>query len=87
MAELFPTEVRASLCAFVLTCQVAAGSVGLVVLGGLAAVVSPYLLLLILGGCLTAAVLALVGLPETACRDLVADRETGPVSAGAGAGA
>lgn len=87
MAELFPTEVRASLCAFVLTCQVAAGSVGLVVLGGLAAVVSPYLLLLILGGCLTTAVLALVGLPETACRDLVADRETGPVSAGAGAGA
>ena len=87
MAELFPTEVRASLCAFVLTCQVAAGSVGLVVLGGLSAVVSPYLLLLILGGCLTAAVLALVGLPETACRDLVADRETGPISAGAGAGA
>ena len=58
-----------------------------VVLGGLAAVVSPYLLLLILGGCLTTAVLALVGLPETACRDLVADRETGPVSAGAGAAA
>ncbi len=85
MAELFPTEVRASLCAFVLTCQVAAGSVGLVVLGGLSAVVSPYLLLLILGACLTTAVLALVGLPETACRDLVADRETGPLSAGAGA--
>jgi MFS family permease len=87
MAELFPTEVRASLCAFVLTCQVAAGSVGLVVLGGLSAVVSPYLLLLILGGCLTTAVLALVGLPETACRDLVADRETVRISAGAGAGA
>ncbi len=85
MAELFPTEVRASLCAFVLTCQVAAGSVGLAVLGGLSAVVSPYLLLLILGGCLTTAVLALRGLPETARRDLVADRETGPVSVGMGA--
>ena len=34
MAELFPTEVRASLTAFVIVCQVAAGSVGLVVLGG-----------------------------------------------------
>jgi MFS family permease len=83
MAELFPTEVRASLCAFVLTCQVAAGSVGLVVLGGLSAVVSPYLLLLILGGCLTTAVLALRGLPETARRDLVSDRETGPLAVGA----
>jgi putative MFS transporter len=83
MAELFPTEVRASLCAFVLTCQVAAGSVGLVVLGGLSAVVSPYLLLLILGACLTTAVLALRGLPETARRDLVSDRETGPLAVGA----
>ncbi len=46
MAELFPTEVRASLTSFVLVCQVAAGSVGLVVLGGLAGVVSPYLLML-----------------------------------------
>ena len=43
------------------------------------------LLLLILGGCLTTAVLALKGLPETACRDLVADRETGPISVGIGA--
>ena len=85
MAELFPTEIRASLCAFVLTCQVAAGSVGLVVLGGLASVVSPYLLLLILGGCLTTAVLALRGLPETARRDLVADRDAGPLPAGVGA--
>jgi MFS family permease len=79
MAELFPTEVRASLCAFVLTCQVAAGSVGLAVLGGLSAVVSPYLLLLILGGCLTTAVLALKGLPETARRDLVSEREGIPL--------
>jgi MFS family permease len=73
MAELFPTEVRASLTAFVIVCQVAAGSLGLVLLGGLASVVSPYLLLLILGGCLTAALLVLKGLPETARRDLVRD--------------
>jgi putative MFS transporter len=73
MAELFPTEVRASLTSFVLVCQVAAGSLGLVVLGGLASVVSPYLLMLVLGGGLTAALLALRGLPETARRDLIED--------------
>jgi MFS transporter, putative metabolite:H+ symporter len=71
MAELFPTEIRASLSAFVIVCQVAAGSLGLVVLGGLASMVSPYLLMLILGACLTAALLALRGLPETTRRDLV----------------
>jgi MFS family permease len=77
MAELFPTEVRASLTAFVLVCQVAAGSLGLVVLGGLASVVSPYLLMLVLGGCLVAALLALRGLPETSRRDLVEDDRLG----------
>ena len=70
MAELFPTEVRASLTAFVLSARSSAGSVGLAVLGGLAGVVSPSLLL-ILGGCLAPAVLALRGLPETAGRDLI----------------
>jgi MFS family permease len=77
VAELFPTEIRASLTAFVLACQVAAGSIGLAVLGGLAAVVSPYLLLLIMGGCLTTALLALRGLPETTRRDLVQDDRLG----------
>lgn len=77
IAELFPTEVRASLTSFVLVCQVAAGSLGLVVLGGLASVVSPYLLMLILGGCLVAALLALRGLPETARRDLVEEDRLG----------
>jgi MFS family permease len=77
IAELFPTEVRASLTSFVLVCQVAAGSLGLVVLGGLASVVSPYLLMLVLGGCLVAALLALRGLPETARRDLVEEDRLG----------
>ncbi|HSI31297.1 MAG TPA: MFS transporter, partial [Miltoncostaeaceae bacterium] len=77
IAELFPTEVRASLTSFVLVCQVAAGSVGLVVLGGLASVVSPYLLMLVLGGCLVAGLLALRGLPETARRDLVEEDRLG----------
>lgn len=71
MAELFPTEVRATTTAFLMSCQVLAGSVGLVVLGGLAGVVSTSLMLIILGGCLAPAVLALRRLPETARRDLV----------------
>lgn len=71
IAELFPTEVRATTTAFVLACQVVAGSVGLAVLGGLAGVVSPSLLLIVLGGCLAPAALALRGLPETARRDLI----------------
>jgi MFS family permease len=81
MAELFPTEVRATTTAFVLACQVVAGSVGLAVLGGLAGVVSPSLLLIVLGGCLAPAALALRGLPETARRDLI--RAT-PLPASAG---
>ncbi len=84
VAELFPTEVRASLTSFVLVCQVAAGSVGLAVLGGLAPVVSPYFLMLILGACLVAALVALRGLPETSRRDLVDEDglgRTAPASA------
>jgi len=71
MAELFPTEVRATTSAFVLVCQVVAGSVGLAVLGGLSGVISSSLLMLILGACLAPAVLALRGLPETARNDIV----------------
>ena len=63
--------MRATTTAFVLSCQVVAGSVGLAVLGGLAGVVSPSLLLIVLGGCLAPAALALRGLPETAGRDLI----------------
>ncbi|MGD9694610.1 MAG: MFS transporter [Thermoleophilia bacterium] len=73
LAELFPTEIRATATAFVLACQVAAGSLGLAVLGGLSGVVSTSLLMLVLGGCLAPAVLALRWLPETACRDLVSE--------------
>lgn len=82
VAELFPTEVRATTTAFVTACQVVSGSVGLAVLGGLSGVVSPSLLLIVLGGCLAPATLALRGLPETARRDLIRARPV-PV-AGAG---
>ncbi|MGE0026093.1 MAG: MFS transporter [Thermoleophilia bacterium] len=71
VAELFPTEVRATTTAFVLSCQVVAGSVGLAVLGALAGLVSPSLLLIVLGALLAPAALALRGLPETARRDLI----------------
>jgi MFS family permease len=71
IAELFPTEVRATTTAFILACQVVAGSVGLALLGGLAGVVSPSLFMLILGGCLAPVVIMLRGLPETSGRDLV----------------
>jgi putative MFS transporter len=71
MAELFPTEVRATTSAFVLVCQVVSGSIGLVVIGALAGVVSTSLMLLVMGACLAPAVLALRGLPETSGTDLV----------------
>ncbi|HTI34598.1 MAG TPA: MFS transporter [Miltoncostaea sp.] len=74
MAELFPTEVRATATAFVTACQVVAGSIGLAVLGALSGVVNPSLLLIVLGGCLAPATLALRGLPETARRDLIRAR-------------
>lgn len=81
MAELFPTEIRATLCSFLLVCQVVAGSLGLALLGGLAPVVSPYLLMLILGGCLVVPLLALRGLPETSRVDLVTGDEPGALAA------
>jgi MFS family permease len=73
MAELFPTEVRATCTSVVLICQVAAGSVGLVLVGALGGVVSTSVVMLALGGCLVPAVLGLRGLPETAGRELVGD--------------
>jgi MFS family permease len=74
LAELFPTEVRATTTAVVMSCQVVAGSAGLALLGGLAGVVGTSLLMLVLGVCLAPVVLSLRGLPETAGRDLVRGR-------------
>ena len=82
VAELFPTELRATLTSFVLACQVAAGSAGLAVVGGLAGVVSPYVVMLVAGGALSASVVALRGLPETACQDMTRPLVTLPSAAG-----
>lgn len=85
MAELFPTEVRASCTSVVLACQVVAGSIGLAAVGALSGVVSSSVVMLALGGSLLLAVLALKGLPETAGRELVR-AEPVPVPASAAGG-
>ncbi len=83
MAELFPTEIRASLTAFVLVCQVAAGLDRPRGPRRPRRRREPLPAALIMGGCLTTALLALRGLPETTRRDLVreAARLAAPVSA------
>ena len=71
VGELFPTEVRATLSSVVIACQVAAGSLGLALLGAIGGVVDSSFAMLILGGGLLAAILLLRGLPETHGRDLI----------------
>lgn len=71
VAELFPTEIRATSIAFVTACEVAAGSVGLGLLGGLSGVVSPSLMMLILGGMLVLSLALLRRMPEVRGRDLI----------------
>ena len=71
VAELFPTELRATLSSIVISCQVAAGSLGLAVVGAVAGAISTSLMMLILGGSLLASLLLLRGLPEGRGRDLI----------------
>jgi len=80
LAELFPTEIRATLIAVVLSCQVAAGSLGLVIVGALASVVQPSSVMLVAGGALVASLLLLRRLPEVGGCDLihVAQADTAP---------
>jgi putative MFS transporter len=71
LAELFPTEIRATLISVVLSCQVAAGSLGLVIVGALASVVQPSSVMLVAGGALVASLVLLRRLPEVGGCDLV----------------
>jgi MFS family permease len=71
VAELFPTEVRATLSSIIIACQVAAGSLGLALIGAIGGVVDYSLAMLILGGALLSSMLLLRGLPETHGRDLI----------------
>jgi putative MFS transporter len=60
LAELFPTEIRATLISVVLSCQVAAGSV-----------VKPSSVLLLAGGALVGSLVLLRGLPEVGGCDIL----------------
>ncbi len=80
-AELFPTELRATLSSIVISCQVAAGSLGLALLGALSGVVDTSLAMLILGGALIAAIFLLRGLPETQGRNLITADDAPPETA------
>ena len=76
LSELFPTEVRATLLAFVFGVIVAAGSVGLVIVGALDGVLSTRASIAGLAGVMIAGLAAMRGMPETAGADVIlaADR-------------
>lgn len=71
LSELFPTEVRATLLSFVFAVVVAAGSVGLVIVGVLDAVVSTRTSIYMLTAGMIASLFVMRGLPETAGADVI----------------
>lgn len=74
LSELFPTEVRATLLAFVFGVIVAAGSLGLVVVGVLDGVWSTRAVLAGLAAVMVGGLLSMRGLPETAGGDVIGAR-------------
>ena len=71
LSELFPTEVRATLLSFVFAVVVAAGSLGLVIVGVLDGVVSTRTSIYLLTAVMVACLAAMRGLPETAGSDVI----------------
>ncbi len=71
LSEMFPTEVRATLLAFVFAVVVAAGSLGLVIVGVLEGVASTRAAIFGLLGVMLLGLLALRRLPETAGADVI----------------
>lgn len=71
LSEMFPTEVRATLLAFVFAVVVAAGSLGLVVVGVLEGAVSTRACVFGLAAAMLAGLWALRPLPETVGADVV----------------
>jgi MFS family permease len=71
LSELFPTEVRATLLSFVFGVVVAAGSLGLVVVGVLDGVLSTRTSIYLLTALMLAGLAAMRGLPETVGRDVI----------------
>ena len=70
-SELFATEVRATLCSFIGAINVAAGSLGLVLAGALASVITPTTTAIVIAVGSAAAVVALRLLPETSGGDVI----------------
>jgi MFS family permease len=71
LAELFPTELRATLTSVVVAAQVACGSLGLLLVGALAGAVDSSLQLAVGGVVAMPVLLLLRGLPETRGSDVV----------------
>jgi MFS family permease len=71
VGELFPTEVRATLASFVGAVNVAAGSMGLVIVGVLSSTVDSSTVIVALALCCTATVVLTRKLPETAGIDVI----------------
>jgi len=71
LSELFPTEVRATLLAFVFGVVVAAGSIGLVVVGALDGIVSTRAAIGGLVGVMLLGLVAMRRMPETAGADVI----------------
>lgn len=75
LAELFPTELRATLTAIAISAQVVSGSIGLALVAGVAAVLDDTSVpMLVLAALLVPCVGLLRRLPETAGRDVIALR-------------
>jgi MFS family permease len=65
VAELFPTEVRATMHSFVLAFQTIGGALGLLVVGVLAPVVGVTEIMVGLGVACAVSMVCLLGIPET----------------------
>jgi MFS family permease len=71
LAELFPTELRATLTSVVIAAQIVGGSIGLLLVAALAGAVDTSLQLAVGGIAALPAILLLRGLPETRGADVV----------------
>ena len=71
VGELFPTEVRATLASFVGAVNVAAGSLGLALVGVLAGVIDPSTSVIVMAIACTATVILIRRLPETVGIDVI----------------
>ena len=74
LAELFPTEIRATLTSFALAGQIVSGSVGLVLVAVVEGAAGSSAALLVMGGLLVPVLVLLRRLPETAGADVIGPR-------------